>query len=187
MSLPSLNALRAFEAAARLLSFKDAAEELKITPSAVSRHIRSLELTLGIELFERGFRQVQLTEKATHYAKRLSEAFKAIQEFNRRSHGLWTGSAAQAEARDALHQRHIHEPLARRSLASVPRRASRVRARGFDPRRSGQGRQSARRSSHPVHGRRNRRPGAHPACLADHHSRLCAVAAERPERIAASR
>jgi LysR family glycine cleavage system transcriptional activator len=80
MSLPSLNALRAFEAAARLLSFKDAADELKITPSAVSRHIRSLELTLGIELFERGFRQVQLTEKATHYAKRLSEAFKAIQD-----------------------------------------------------------------------------------------------------------
>jgi LysR family glycine cleavage system transcriptional activator len=80
MSLPSLNALRAFEAAARLLSFKDAADELKITPSAVSRHIRSLELTLGIELFERGFRQVQLTEKATPYAKRLSEAFKAIQD-----------------------------------------------------------------------------------------------------------
>jgi LysR family glycine cleavage system transcriptional activator len=80
MSLPSLNALRAFEAAARLLSFKDAADELKITPSAVSRHIRSLELTLGIELFERGFRQVQLTEKATHFAKRLSEAFRAIQD-----------------------------------------------------------------------------------------------------------
>ena len=102
MSLPSLNALRAFEAAARLLSFKDAAEELKITPSAVSRHIRSLELTLGIELFERGFRQVQLTEKATHYAKRLSEAFKAIQDFNRRSHRLWAGTPAQAKARHAL-------------------------------------------------------------------------------------
>jgi LysR family glycine cleavage system transcriptional activator len=80
MALPSLNAIRAFEAAARLSSFKDAAEELKLTPSAVSRHIRSLESALGVELFERGFRQVQLTEKATHYARRLTEAFNAIRD-----------------------------------------------------------------------------------------------------------
>jgi LysR family glycine cleavage system transcriptional activator len=80
MALPSLNAIRAFEAAARLLSFKEAALELKLTPSAVSRHIRSLEEALGVELFDRGFRQVQLTEKARLYARRLSEAFKAISE-----------------------------------------------------------------------------------------------------------
>ncbi len=80
MAMPSLNAIRAFEAAARLQSFKDAADELKLSPSAVSRHIRSLELALGVELFERGFRQVQLTEKATDYARRLSEAFKIIRE-----------------------------------------------------------------------------------------------------------
>jgi len=80
MALPSLNAIRAFEAAARLLSFKDAAEELHLTPSAVSRHIRSLERALGVELFERGFRQVQLTEKATHYARRLTDAFTAIRD-----------------------------------------------------------------------------------------------------------
>jgi LysR family glycine cleavage system transcriptional activator len=78
MPLPSLNAIRAFEAAARLLSFKEAAEELRLTPSAVSRHIRSLEEALGVALFERGFRQVQLTEKARPYARRLSEAFKVI-------------------------------------------------------------------------------------------------------------
>ncbi|HYD15585.1 MAG TPA: LysR substrate-binding domain-containing protein [Hyphomicrobium sp.] len=78
MALPSLNAIRAFEAAARLLSFKDAADELRLTPSAVSRHIRSLELALGVALFERGFRQVQLTEKAQPYARRLTEAFKVI-------------------------------------------------------------------------------------------------------------
>lgn len=78
MALPSLNAVRAFEAAARLLSFKDAAEELRLTPSAVSRHIRSLEQALGVELFERGFRQVQLTEKAQPYARRLTDAFKVI-------------------------------------------------------------------------------------------------------------
>lgn len=80
MAFPSLNAIRAFEAAARLLSFKDAAEELKLSASAVSRHIRSLERSLGVELFERGFRHVQLTEKALPYARRLSEAFRIIQD-----------------------------------------------------------------------------------------------------------
>jgi len=79
MKLPSLNAIRAFEAAARLRSFKDAADELRLTPSAVSRHIRSLEQALGIELFERGFRQVTLTPKATHFARRLSAAFRSIE------------------------------------------------------------------------------------------------------------
>ncbi len=80
MALPSLNAIRAFEAAARLQSFRDAAEELRLTPSAVSRHIRSLEQALGVALFERGFRQVQLTEKAVPYARRLSDAFDAIRD-----------------------------------------------------------------------------------------------------------
>ncbi len=80
MALPSLNAIRAFEASARLLSFKDAAEELGLSPSAVSRHIRTLELALGVELFERNFRQVQLTEKATYYASRLTDAFKIIHD-----------------------------------------------------------------------------------------------------------
>jgi LysR family glycine cleavage system transcriptional activator len=80
MALPSLNAIRAFEAAARLSSFKEAAEELRLTPSAVSRHIRSLENAIGVALFERGFRQVQLTEKATPYARRLTEAFNAIRD-----------------------------------------------------------------------------------------------------------
>lgn len=80
MTLPSLNAIRAFEASARLLSFKEAAVELRLSPSAVSRHIRTLEDALGIELFERGFRQVQLTEKAVYYARRISEAFKIIQD-----------------------------------------------------------------------------------------------------------
>lgn len=80
MALPSLNALRAFEASARLLSFKSAADELKLTPSAVSRHIRTLEERLGLPLFERNFRQVQLTEKAVYYARRLSEAFRIIED-----------------------------------------------------------------------------------------------------------
>lgn len=57
-----LNALRAFESAARLLSFKAAATELSVTPTAISHQIRSLETWLGVQLFERLPRQVRLTE-----------------------------------------------------------------------------------------------------------------------------
>lgn len=59
--LPPLGALRVFEAAARRLSFKLAAEELNVTPTAVSHQVRLLEDTLGIKLFERRTRQVRLT------------------------------------------------------------------------------------------------------------------------------
>lgn len=59
--LPPLNAIRAFEAAARHLSFKKAAEELNVTDSAVSRHIALLEGRLGVKLFRRFTRQVELT------------------------------------------------------------------------------------------------------------------------------
>ena len=58
---PPLNAIRAFEAAARHLSFKDAAEELHVTDSAVSRHIGLLEERLGVKLFRRLTRRVELT------------------------------------------------------------------------------------------------------------------------------
>ncbi|QQZ42719.1 LysR family transcriptional regulator [Pseudomonas sp. SK3(2021)] len=57
-----LTALRAFESASRLLSFKAAAEELAVTPTAISHQIRSLESWLGVPLFERLPRQVRLTE-----------------------------------------------------------------------------------------------------------------------------
>jgi LysR family glycine cleavage system transcriptional activator len=59
--LPPLGGLRVFEAAARRLSFKRAAEELHVTPTAVSHQIRQLEEWLGIRLFERETRQVRLT------------------------------------------------------------------------------------------------------------------------------
>src|ERR1700744_1781460 len=61
-SLPPLNALRAFEAAARLGSFKDAADELLVTHGAISRHVRLLEDWLGPPaLFRRLNRRVVLT------------------------------------------------------------------------------------------------------------------------------
>jgi LysR family glycine cleavage system transcriptional activator len=61
-NLPSLSALRAFEAAAREGSFQAAAEALRLTPSAVSHQIRSLELDFGQPLFLRHHRRVELTE-----------------------------------------------------------------------------------------------------------------------------
>ncbi|MGH8864650.1 MAG: LysR substrate-binding domain-containing protein [Burkholderiales bacterium] len=59
--LPPLGALRVFEAAARRLSFKLAAEELNVTPTAVSHQVRMLEKILGAKLFERRTRHVRLT------------------------------------------------------------------------------------------------------------------------------
>src|SRR3954466_7698876 len=62
--LPPLTLLRAFEAAARHSSFKRAAAELHITPTAISHHVRSLEAFLGVRLFERRARNVEMTREA---------------------------------------------------------------------------------------------------------------------------
>jgi len=76
--LPPLNALRVFEAAARHLSFKDAASELSITQAAVSHQVKSLEEFLGVELFRRAGRGVQLTEAARACLPKLREGFDAL-------------------------------------------------------------------------------------------------------------
>src|SRR6185369_9150331 len=62
--LPPLNALRAFEATARHASFSKAAEELHVTPAALSHQIRGLEDLLGLKLFVRRARSIELTEAA---------------------------------------------------------------------------------------------------------------------------
>ena len=76
--LPPLNALRVFEAAARHLSFKEAAAELHITQAAVSHQIKSLEEYLGVDLFRRAGRGVQLTEAAKACLPKLREGFEAL-------------------------------------------------------------------------------------------------------------
>ena len=76
--LPSLNALRVFEAAARHLSFKEAANELSITQAAVSHQIKGLEEYLGVELFRRAGRGVQLTDAARACLPRLREGFDSL-------------------------------------------------------------------------------------------------------------
>jgi LysR family glycine cleavage system transcriptional activator len=76
--LPPLNALRVFEAAARHLSFKEAAAELSITQAAVSHQVKSLEEYLGVELFRRAGRGVQLTDAARACLPKLREGFDAL-------------------------------------------------------------------------------------------------------------
>jgi LysR family transcriptional regulator, glycine cleavage system transcriptional activator len=78
--LPSLNALRAFEAAARHLSFKQAAHELHVTAGAISQQVRQLEERLGVQLFERLTRQVILTRAGEAYLAPLRQAFRLIAE-----------------------------------------------------------------------------------------------------------
>lgn len=76
--LPSLSALRAFEAAARLSSFKKAAEELSVTPTAVSHRVRLLEQQVGQPLFVRTVRAVALTDDGRLLLKAVGEGFQMI-------------------------------------------------------------------------------------------------------------
>lgn len=76
--LPPLTSLRAFEAAARLLSFTRAARELHVTPAAVSHQIRGLERHLGVELFRRGSRRLTLTEQGQLASEHLREGFERL-------------------------------------------------------------------------------------------------------------
>jgi len=77
-NLPTLGALRVFEAAAHHGSFKDAAAELAVTPTSVSHQIRSLEAQLGVRLFDRFNRRVALTPAGTALARSLTGALDAM-------------------------------------------------------------------------------------------------------------
>lgn len=76
--LPPLHSLRAFEAAARHLSIKKAAAELAVTPTAVSHHVRTLERALGVMLFERHARHIELTTYGRELYPVLREGFDAF-------------------------------------------------------------------------------------------------------------
>jgi len=76
--LPPLNALRAFEAAARHLSFTKAAEELFVTQAAISHQVKALEAALDLQLFRRLNRRLMLTDAGQLYLPALTEAFDAI-------------------------------------------------------------------------------------------------------------
>jgi LysR family transcriptional regulator, glycine cleavage system transcriptional activator len=85
--LPSLNALRAFEAAARHLSFSKAAEELHVTPAAISQQIKSLESYLGAALFHRLNRALKLTRAAETAMPQLREGFDRLADAVRQLRG----------------------------------------------------------------------------------------------------
>jgi LysR family glycine cleavage system transcriptional activator len=78
--LPPLNALRAFEAAARHLSFKNAARELHVTPGAVSHQVKLLEESLGIPLFRRLTRALELTPEGQALLPKLQEGLRSLAE-----------------------------------------------------------------------------------------------------------
>jgi LysR family glycine cleavage system transcriptional activator len=78
--LPSLSALRAFEAAARHLSMTLAAKELNVTPGAISLQVRDLEAALGVQLFERKTRALALTTEGADYFATLRAAFRLVRE-----------------------------------------------------------------------------------------------------------
>src|SRR5260370_16515883 len=82
--LPPLNALRAFEAAARHLSFTAAAAELNVTQAAISHQIRGLEEWLGLKLFRRVGRGLLLTDAAQAYLPEIGAAFDRLVEATRR-------------------------------------------------------------------------------------------------------
>jgi LysR family transcriptional regulator, glycine cleavage system transcriptional activator len=90
MLLPSLNGLRAFEAAARFLSFTRGAAELNVTQTAISHQIRRLEDQLGIKLFLRQNRALALTREAEDYLPSVRSAFddlrRATERLRRHGH-----------------------------------------------------------------------------------------------------
>ena len=79
MRLPSLKFLKTFQVAAARQSFKAAADTLCITPSAVSRQIRTLEEQLGVALFERGPSSLALTEAGTSYLQQMESVFARLE------------------------------------------------------------------------------------------------------------
>ena len=78
--LPPLNWLRAFEASARALSFTEAAQELRMTQSAVSQQIKSLESAMGRTLFLRRARGLALTDEGRGYLPTVQAAFAMLEE-----------------------------------------------------------------------------------------------------------
>ena len=116
--IPSLNALRAFEAAARHLSFGAAATELFVTPAAISHQIKGLEEQLEQQLFHRVQRRVELTEAGRLLLPELREAFDLIERSITRLNESKEGKSLMVSASSALtakwllprlhefHQRH---------------------------------------------------------------------------------
>jgi len=124
--LPPLYALRAFEVAARLGSFTQAAHSLCITQSAVSRHVKTLEEHLGCQLFERCGSRLALTDTGWRLAQELKTGFRTLENacaaVSRRQGGLRLKAPSTLTMRwllEALENFHLAQPHSRVQLTSV--------------------------------------------------------------------
>jgi len=124
--LPPLTALPCFEAAARLLSFTKAAEELHLTPGAISRAVRNLEEQIGVRLFERVTRSVRLTEAGASYAKAVREMLGQLAAATAAATARQSGSALNVSTSDGFAGRWLVPRLYRfhRAHADIDVRVS---------------------------------------------------------------
>jgi LysR family transcriptional regulator, glycine cleavage system transcriptional activator len=105
--LPSLNALKAFEAAARHVSFTEASTELFVTHAAISRHIRELEEYLGTQLFNRTGRGVTLTEAGIRFGEQLTPLFDALAEASREAAAVGAARPLNVSVEPAIASRWL--------------------------------------------------------------------------------
>ena len=126
--LPPLNALKAFEAAARLLSVKKAAAELNVTPAAVSHQIIALEQYLGVQLFHRQSRALELTEAARACLPKLREGFDNLAQAVERLRAHKGGGTLMVSAAPSFAARWLM-PRLHRFLDAHPEIDVRVSAR----------------------------------------------------------
>lgn len=126
--LPPLNALKAFEAAGRHLSLKKAAGELNVTPAAVSHQIKALEDYLGVKLFLRRNRALELTEAARACLPKLREGFDSLVQAVERVRTHKAGAMLTVSVAPSFAARWLM-PRLHRFLESHPETDVRVSAR----------------------------------------------------------
>ena len=114
---PPLNAMRAFDSAARHESFAVAAEELNVTPGAISQHIKTLESWASVPLFRRNAQGVRLTDAGKRLAGEFTLAFDALSDATRSLLNLKPNADFHIAALPSV------------ALLWLPRRLSKVRMR----------------------------------------------------------
>ena len=123
--LPPLNALRAFEASARLGSFTRAAEELHVTQAAVSQQVKQLEQHLNNSLFIREAKGLRLTEAGRSYLPALTQAFHTLRSSTEELFGERGRTQLSVRASNSFAE-HFLAPRLHRFLAEYPRFRVRV-------------------------------------------------------------
>ena len=136
--LPPLNALKAFEATARHLSVKKAAAELNVTPAAVSHQIKALEDYLGVRLFHRRNRALELTEAARAFLPKLREGFDNLAQAVERLRAHKGGGMLTVSAPPSFAARWLM-PRLHRFIEAHPEIDVRISARVRQPAVHGRG------------------------------------------------